>query len=215
MRARAGAGIFGNRIFLDHVHFNQAGHRLVAEILAAQIGDALEFDDAEKGKMRLFFDDPRAATDAVHCLPFYRLFANIHLGSLFQAPPYSGMAVKFQASSMEADGALNELGPELVKLINGKPDDEAFKIVVNYYMQRDEFKKAHEMLIAETFAYPGSSRAYLNLARFCSKFSDLTDQAETMYRLAYLYSGKDNEIYQEMKSFLVENNRQQASITDR
>jgi hypothetical protein len=210
LAARAGAGIFGSSIFLDHVHFNQAGHRLIAEVLAKKIGDALDFDDDANAKMRVFFSDPRAVTDAVHALPYYRLYANIQLGSLLQGAPYSSMAVKFEPSSREADEALQELGPDLVKAISGKSDEESFKIVVNHYMQRDEFKKAHEMLIAENFAYPGSSRTYLNLAHFCSKFGDLTDQAETTYRLAYLYSGKDREIYEEMKAFLVENNRQQA-----
>jgi hypothetical protein len=154
-------------------------------------------------------------TDAVHCLPFYRLFAGVQLGSLLDGPPYSSMAVRFQPSTAEAEEALRELGPELAKLISGKSDEAAFKIVINHYMQRDEFKKAHEMLIADNFTYPGSANTYLNLARFCAKFSDLTDQAAETYRLAYLFSGKDPEIYEEMKAFAVQNNRQQALITDR
>src|SRR5204862_1995462 len=112
----------------------------------------------------------------------------------------------------EGDAALRELGPELIQLIGDKSEGAAFPVVINYYMQRDEFRKAHEMLIAENFAYPGTPMTYLNLARFCAKFDNLMAQADENYRMAYLFSGKDPEIEREMNAFVAQNHRQRAQV---
>jgi hypothetical protein len=122
------------------------------------------------------------------------------------------MTLKFRPDTKEVDEAMNELGPEAAKVIGDKTQDLAFSAVVNFYMQRDEFKKAHEMLIAENFAYPGQYTSHRNLARFCAKFTDLIDQAEAHYRLAYLFSGKDPEVHKEMVEFLAQNNRKEALL---
>jgi len=212
LASRAKPDIFGRQMFVDHVHFNQAGHGLVAEILAKKTSEALGFDDAQKAKVQQFFSDPRTPTDAVHCLPFYRLFANYQIGNLSKELPYSTMAVKFQLDKTEVEEALKEIGPELASLIYDKTQDLAFPAVVNFYMTRDEFKKAHEMLIAENFAYPGQYTSHRNLARFCAKFTELIDQAEAHYRLAYLFSGKDPEVHKEMVEFLAQNNRKEALL---
>ena len=189
-----------------------AARRRETSLLAKTTSEALGFDDAQKAKVQQFFSDPRTPTDAVHCLPFYRLFANYEIGSLSKLSPYSAMTVKFQLDKTEVDEALKEIGPELAAVIYDKTQDPAFSAVVNFYMQRDEFKKAHEMLIAENFAYPGQYTSHRNLARFCAKFTELIDQAEAHYRLAYLFSGKDPEVHQEMVEFLAQNNRKEALL---
>jgi len=212
LAARGGPGIFSNRIFLDHVHFNQAGHRLVAEIVATALTDVLAFDAEKKAKVGQFFSGYQAVSDAVHCLSFHRLFANLDFGVLLDAPPYSSMLVKFQPNSEEYRTAAADLGPELMAMIHGKTQPEALPVVVNYYMQRDEFRKAHELFIAENFSYPGTHTTYLNLARFFSKFANFVNDAESNYRMAYLLSDKDRAIYDEMKKYLTENHREESLV---
>src|SRR5205814_6161377 len=44
LKERFGPSLFGQAIFLDHVHFNQRGHRLVAEAVADALAPALALD---------------------------------------------------------------------------------------------------------------------------------------------------------------------------
>ena len=52
-----GDSILGNSIFIDHVHFNQRGHKIISEIVSNEIADILHFKSNEIESLQLFFSN--------------------------------------------------------------------------------------------------------------------------------------------------------------
>jgi lysophospholipase L1-like esterase len=200
--------VFGNKVFIDQLHFTQAGQRLMSQILTGRIARIFQFDTQEQQKIAGFYGDDARIDQAIRYLPGYRIEAHLKVRELIENAPFTQMLLPYQRQ--EVDGfTIAAEDPELVKIITGTgaPNIEPFE-VANYYFKQEKIIEGKMYLDAYQWTYPGCYRPYLIQARFSKTFTDDLDGTFANYMTAYLLSDKMKMIYDEAGAYLTEQGRE-------
>jgi hypothetical protein len=203
-----GENAFGNELFVDHVHFTQAGQRLVSRILAERIADVFQFNGEEKEKIADFYRHDDRIEQAIHYLPACRTQVYRTMRSLREHSPYNQMLIPYQRE--EVDG-LSEAGvdPQMIKLLKDSQDKGMdFPVVIAAVsVSQGRSGDGGNYLDLYRWLYPGNYRPYLIQARFKKALSKDIDGTFADYETAYLLSEKSKMINDEILAFLKENAR--------
>lgn len=205
-----GETVFGNEFFVDHLHFSQAGQRLVSRILAERIADIFGFNEAEKERITAFYQDEVLIDQAIHYLPacrtsVYRIIVQV----LIEKPPFNKMLIPYQRK--DVDGLTEEnVDPQLVKLLlesRSKNVAPPVLIAASYINQGRRIEEGKKYLDLYMWHYPGNYRPHLAQARFGRTFTKDIQGTFAAYKTAYLLSDKMKAIYDEIAGFLAEHGR--------
>lgn len=79
--------IFGKDIFIDQLHFNQHGQRIIARIISDNIADVFSYSNDEKKKVLDYFKDDNAIDKDIYYLPAYRIESGLKLKSIISRLP--------------------------------------------------------------------------------------------------------------------------------
>lgn len=199
--------IFGNKVFIDQLHFTQVGQRIVSRILADEIAKVFHFNSLEKQRIADFYRDDSKIDQAIFYLPAYRIGVYFKVKQLIENPPFNKMLIPYQRKDIDGITPSN-LEPDLLKQIS---DDQRKDVnppnIANYYFMRDRIAEGKQYLDAYQWIYPGCYRPYLIQARYGKTFTnDLTGTFEN-YQTAYLLSDKMKMIYDEVAQYLADQGR--------
>lgn len=199
---------FNSHFFVDHLHFTQAGQRLVSQALAEQIADIFKFNEDEKGRVVKFYKNDGRIDKAIHYLPACRTVVFQRIDALSKKPPYNKMLIPYQHNNV--DGLTEaDVSPQLVKLITKAESAKMAPsvIIASFLINHGKIAEGKKYLDLYLWNYPDNYRPYLILARFQKTFNkDIVDTFAT-YKMAYLLSGKMKMIYSELDAFLASHGR--------
>lgn len=191
LKEKIGAAAFGNHVFIDHLHFNQRGQILVAELLARELAAILKLEPEPLGRAVAFLADTGRVEDAVHYLPIHEILAFGRIQELLPRPPFSKMLIPYQLDQAGDYLADNEVfqDPSAFRLLDGARLKEAQQKLCDHYLNTGRPKKAIALARASVFVSPGAYFPYLNLAKLLSSQRDhdaaaVAELFETSYRLS-------------------------------
>lgn len=211
MAHKYGDGIFGNEIFIDQLHFNQRGQRILANIFSAKIADIFGYSQTEKTQIDTFFGDDDQVSQAIHFMPAYQIAVDKQIAGLTSAPPFTSMLIRYHPSLDSQFNPITDIDKGLVQLTkamfvhNGNLNIQVGPIV-NYYLHYHDPLTAKEYVDADMQLFPGSYWTYLMAARF-SLLERNIPQAYEYYKTAYLLSEKKLEIYDEIRDEFYKRNQ--------
>lgn len=200
-----GEGVLGNRIFIDQLHFNQRGHRVVSRIIAEKLSEIFEFEQAQKESVDAFFTDDARIDEAIYYLPAYKVASSSAIDNLVNAPPFTEMLLEYRYDPSDRFIPQNAIENGMVNLLQKLfAESRSFSVkneyLVNYYLERNDFQAANQYVEAYSHVYPGSYKTYLLKARFAQLEGDV-EKAKENFIMAYLLSEKMPEIHREMKDY--------------
>lgn len=208
-----GSEIFGNKIFIDHLHFNMAGQKILGSVLAEEIGRYFQFSEKELNTMSDFINNKKLLNRVLNQTEFTEIFPYWSVSSIIESAPYINMEIKFKLPEVSELFPENQLAQnraleeEMFK--NVKNTDEIFEFIYNYYFKND-FSKCLPFINNLIYSYPGNPSGYTMLGEYYSMF-DVTEKnmkliTSNYFKALYL-SDFDNKIYTKFRSYLKRNNR--------
>ncbi len=193
--------ILSNDIFIDHVHFNQFGHKAIAEIFSNKVAEKLNFSENEKDSIKQFFNKDSLVYMSVYSLPMYRLYANKLVSSLLSQPPFNTMSIRFIYSPKELSNAINDLGVELSNQLLQLDMSTSFGVTIDHYMKKENFSEAEKYVNADRYMFPGTYTRYLNIGRFYVQFTHSSEDADRAFEYAYLLAEKQEKVFNQIMNF--------------
>jgi lysophospholipase L1-like esterase len=199
--------IFGNKIFIDQLHFTQAGQRMLSRILADRIAEIFQFNDFEKNKIARFYTEDAKIEKSLLYLTANRIDVYLKVRLLLENAPFNKMLLPYQRKDIDGITEAN-LDPELVKLIFESRDKEIIlPNVANYYLKQDKILEGKMYLDSYLWIFPACYRPYLIQARFGKTFTGDLNGTFANYKTAYLLSDKMKMIYDEIAQYLADMGR--------
>ncbi len=213
LASNLGLDIFSNKLFIDHLHFNQYGQQVIGSVLAQQIADLFHFNPEQKRKVQTFFQNSKNVDQAVYLNPFNDLWVYLSIEALSNQPPYSLMIIPYkipdyQKMLIHNEIIQNEAFTNYIESDNGYSEVEFFDFIINHYLTNNQPGQAYVYLYSSYFQSPGSYKSSYDMARFLSMLQNPPEDPLDYFLRAYLLSNKDAKIYNSMQTYVLENNRQ-------
>ena len=194
-----GHRIFGNNIFLDHVHYNWNGNVLIARILAEKIAMVYKYSDEEKKKLISFFSNPEEVKKKLYFTPLHEIFGYYSILMLSQRPPFSTMVIPFIPAPPLNNPFFRDTN--IIKMT----EEEAFNKIINESIEKKDYDRAFFYINSIMQVYQAEYRNYLALAQFQEMMK--SEDAGYNYIVAYLLSGRNREVYSQMENYFLNNGR--------
>ncbi|MBN2656569.1 MAG: SGNH/GDSL hydrolase family protein [Spirochaetales bacterium] len=214
-----GPAIFSNRIFIDHLHFNMEGQKILGRILAEQVGGVFSFSREELGRMTEFLENDEKLRDELHFTDFSEVFPYWSVSSIIMSPPYSEMELKYIFPSIAELFPRNDLagnGELQRKMFSSvRNTNDIILFIYNYYFEND-FEQCLPFINSLIFKYPGNPAGYVFLGDYFSLFERTERTVNTVissYFKALYLSDFDENTYMKLKKYLLEND--ETEILDR
>ena len=197
MQKEYGEDIFGNDIFIDHLHFNQKGNRIVAKIISNELAKSLDLIRKKKKRQMHFSIMMKILIKAytTTCC-FTREIACQTIKGLVNKPPFSEMLIKYSMDESDFPVPADDTDRYLLDLIEkniGKVGRSGIYLI-DYYAKNNRTDVASGYARAEIFLYPGSVMPYYYAARFYSMYGNDPEKAAELYKMAYKLSEKNKDI---------------------
>jgi len=212
LQEKYGPQIFGKQIFIEHLHFNRKGQRILASLLAETIADYYGYDSEQEEMMYSFLQNKSEITDAVHLSPLAEIWLIASLREALTDPPFSTMLLPYElpdySAILEREEVLSTREfAEYLESVNSIDEETVFNYVINYYKSRNNAEKVHEYLLSYYTRVPGFYYASYQLADFYSRLANPPQDPLRFYLQAYLLSEKDAAMYNDMQAYLYRENR--------
>ena len=208
LRKDYGDPVFGNTIFIDQLHFNQHGQRILSKIIAGKIADVFAFNELEKKKVLDYYNNEAGIDSDIHYLPAYKIESELKINSIVSRAPFISMLIKYNFDLTRDFKSINEMDKGLIDLFYNSHLTFVDPVVVgNYYLQKDDTNNASKYFDAGTFVYPGTYYMYMARAKYEESIIRNPDEARESYRMAYLLSEKNRIIYEDMTNYFISLNR--------
>ncbi|NLY44122.1 MAG: hypothetical protein GX066_09210 [Clostridiaceae bacterium] len=209
-----GEDIFGNDIFIDHLHFNQRGQRILSKAIAEKLAEIFHFDETQIKRINDFYSNDKKIDSAIYYLPAYKVAVDWSLKNLLENPPYSNMLIKYKIDEENIYTPENEIDKEMQKLMQDTIENYNKKEVntlwiANHYIKNNDPVTAKDYINSGIFVFPGSFLSYYAAARYYRMVDNDFDRAKGAYINAYLLSEKLSPIYDEMKEYFISENQSQ------
>ncbi|MBI9098857.1 MAG: SGNH/GDSL hydrolase family protein [Spirochaetaceae bacterium] len=208
-----GPEILSNRIFIDHLHFNMEGQKIVGRILAEEVGSFFSFTVEEKRRMASLMDNEEILSEKLHLTEFFQVFPYWSVSSIIAGPPYTEMKIPFNLPGIAQVYPENELAKktdlhkEMFSRVKNTNDIILF--MYDYYL-KNEFEKCLPFINSLIFNYPGTPAGYVLLGDYLTIFetteNNINSVISSYYKALYL-SGFEYNIYSKLKKYLEENNK--------
>ena len=202
-----------NSLFIDHLHFNQYGQQVIGSILAQKIADLFHFSPNQKEKVQTFFMNNAHINQTIYLNAFNELWTYLLIQGLLDQPPYSLMLVPYEMPDYQKILVNNEiLKTKMLKDFIDRNDVysevDIFDFIINYYLSNNQPNQAYQYLRSSYFQSPGSYKSSYDMAKFLSMLQNPPEDPMNFFLMAYLLSNKDDQIYNSMQTYLLQNNRQ-------
>lgn len=194
--------IFGDSIFLDHLHFNNTGNRFLTYIILKNFQKIYGIDkDLIDEKTRDLLLSGKI-NESIYFTPLSEVLAYYRINGLIQSPPFSKMIIKYKNSlekSINKDPNLYEFE----KLFKGKSFYNVGEVIldlIDNYNKNNNIEKS--ALYANFFNYikPTLPITYIVQAKLLEMLNDL-DEAEKAYIIAYNLSDNSYLFFRYVKIF--------------
>lgn len=199
MKEKVGPDAFGNRYFIDHVHFNQEGHLFLAEQIAKLL-DSIYTNELSSSSVKEK-TDIQDLKRKIWYLPIYEYIAYYTIHLLFKKPPYTEMLITYSPVPIPVNvvSTNSDLVSRLFD-VNTASDTVQFmyQTMTRYYIENRDLTNLLSFMQSQVYLYPGSDWPYLNLAKIYLRAQDKQKEAKSMFMNAYLLSGKNEKIKKEM-----------------
>lgn len=194
-----GYDIFGNKIFLEHVHLNMNGQIMVSQYLAKSIAQIYDIKVDELSKYYQF----DIITNLIHYTALNEMIAYNKIEHLIKKYPFNQMMIPFNYDDSIMRKNIIKNNKQIISNIitsstNGVFDEfEIIQIVLDYYNKNRSNEEYFELLMSFFSLYPGSYWPYILLARFYSTVPNQNQLSINFYKMGYFLSEKDEKIYNE------------------
>ena len=178
---KVGDWYFSNKYFVDHVHFNWAGHAEVSKILSQILQK--EFPDVvDPIKLAYINDDIQNYLPLAHCNPAFEIIALNSLMRLFQRPPFSSMQVPYGYPELMTQISKNILiqDEDLKKSLESVKSEDILNTIAKYLYDKGRLQEYKQLIEDMIFINPGSSLGYDLLANFLTTHSDDLETIEIL-----------------------------------
>ncbi len=213
LASNLGLDIFSNKLFIDHLHFNQYGQQVIGSILAQQIADLFHFNPDQKNKVQTFFKNSTNINRAIYLNPFNELWVYLSVQALSNQPPYSLMTIPYEIPDYQKRLLHNEIIENnvfrnYIESHDTYSEVEFFDFVINHFLDNNQPSQVYAYLYSSYFQSPGSYKSSYDMARFLGILQNPPEDPLNYFLRAYLLSNKDAKIYNSMQTYVLENNRQ-------
>lgn len=207
---RNGTSAMGNSIFIDHLHFNFEGNRLLSEMLVAAVSKALSLNPSAYDPAMKYLSDTRRVRDDIHLLPLRELTSYYTIENLVSDSPYKEMLLPYRLADPStqipspAFFADKELQKQLRQDFHVDPTFvRAYQRIVNYYATKSDTDLLTKYLLMPTHITPADPAAYIPIAKYSGKYLGNDAKANEYYTRAYLLSGRSIGIYDKMLNYYI------------
>ncbi len=199
--ADKGLAVMSDSIFIDHLHFNQAGQRIVAALLARTIAQRFK-EIFPKPDEYLF--DPKTSVQILPYHPALELQSLMAVKSILSDLPYTAMLINY--SEIALSRALSEniiMQDQVIRkhILEGSATD----ILAEYgneMIKRQNWIAVLELLDAQIQISPGSVTPIFQKAKFLGQMGNALPEVLDMYYKAYLLSGRRKDVRNELEAFV-------------
>jgi len=209
---RFGERIFGNQIFIDHVHFNMRGQLIVSQILTEKLAQIYKYDMEKKRRIKSIYENWKILLKKLYYTPLNEIKAYNSIASLVADSPFKEMLIPYHFAggillSNEIISNKEIFSNIIDEVFNLKDKDlevdkdlKVYELILKYYKSKNEKIKFYEYLLSYFTLYPGSYWPYLLLARFYTDIANEMQLGSNFYEMAYLLSDKNEEIRKEKEA---------------
>jgi len=194
--------ILGNEIFIDHLHLNHTGQKIVGRILASYIAKMYEYPQDIVNN--IITNEKANIDEYIMFYPEYDIEAYTKIKILLNNPPYNKMLIPY----IQTTPSYNDIDSSNIMLLNyisqkynsqNGQNADIHSLAIEYFISINDGMSIIRRMKSYIFNNPGKYTTYLNLARFLNSVNIANDDMINSYINAYLFSGNDISIYLEMK----------------
>lgn len=200
----AGPDAFTGSYFIDHLHFNFDGQRLLAGMLAnAVIEQLFPGDPSLAQTVKAYLENIDQVRNDIHFTAFWEFEAYTRILALEQQEPFRSMPIPVEKLRYPDYVQTNPLflTPDYVAQIQSEPISEYFYIALDEYARlgyQDEWLRNMNSYI---HLYPGQPEAHLayGTAMLEANPREYLEPAGGYFRKAWLLSERDPEIREQIR----------------
>ena len=205
LRESFSESVFCNTIFIDHLHFNWTGHKLLSQILVEKICSIYHFNKEEKQNINRFYSDESYVKAKMFFLSIYEIIPYWSINYLINSPPFSMMLIPYQLPRIDWLFRTDTIytNSMLMKRFENVSINQIPNELLLYLIEKKDVAEIDRLLEAQIFLSPGSYYSYLEYARYL-KSSDIRKSIQ-YFKKAYILSQKKQSIANEVLKFTNQN----------
>lgn len=198
--AAEGAGVLGDGVFIDHVHFSLAGQQLVGRILAGHLLRAGSGGEGADTSIAAGAGGP-GTMDFGH--PVFEVHALLDVQRLLQNPPFRGMKIPYAGRAAAEAFSRNRLmnNPQAAELIQGRHRIGVIQSITDLMVGREAWHEVSSILEDWIRISPGNPVTYLDLASFLDWRNVVDLRVLDLYFHGFMLSHQDPEILDSMRFY--------------
>ena len=190
---------FDNTIFIDHLHFNRRGHKIIAKIITKEIAKYYNIENNDfLNNINNFYSDDELIEKSVNYFSSYgdlSIFMGMH--DLFQQTPFKDMKIEYN----ENPPPLNEITKDrnfFDFLTSNK--EKAQEVILAKYRYENNTDKLIDFFVSYQLSNLLDWKAPYNLYKIYESLEEY-DKAEYYLLYGYLVSNKNEEMSEAVKEF--------------
>ena len=198
--AAEGAGVLGDGVFIDHVHFSLSGQQLVGRILA---GHLLRAGPGGEGADASFAGGVGGPGAMASGHPVFEVHALLDIQRLLQNPPFRGMKIPYSGHAASEALSRNRLmnNPQVAELIQGRHRIGVIQSVTDLMVGREAWHEVSSILKDWIRVSPGNPVTHLDLASFLDWRNVADRRVLDLYFHGFMLSYQDSEILHSMRFY--------------
>jgi hypothetical protein len=208
LESRYGPYAFSDSLFIDHLHFNFAGQRLLAELLARAIVERLFYaDDNLLAALTRYFAEPERIRADIHLTDFWEFEAYTRVISLQAREPFASMPLPKSVPEVPDRVMRNALfrDREFLASLEGAVPEDLFFLALDRYRQQGNRDEWIRNLNAYIHLFAGHYQSHLayGVALLEDDVRANLDPAGSYIRRAYYLSGRNPGVVEIAREALV------------
>ena len=193
---------FNNTIFIDHLHFNRNGQKLIAKTITEKIlsmNDGI-INSSLKNNMRRFYANDKFLENSIYYFPPYNdISAFFTINRLSEGSPYKDMKIKYEENPFP----INEITKNeilLEKLNNDKTKKNILTTVVSKYTDEKKTYSLIDLFFSILYTEPLNHEVCYNLSYLYESIEE-DEMAEYYLIYGYLVSNKNKQMTNDLEAF--------------
>ena len=196
---------FDNSIFIDHLHFNRNGQKLIAKIITENIlsyySDMINTTQQPfKEKLNEFYSNDELIEKYIHYFPTYddtSVFLRMH--GLINSSPFKDMKIKYEENPLPIN-EITKNQPLLDQLSKTSDFTNILKIIQKKYMDEKNINSLIKIFSSLMFSYPLEYENYYSL---CYLYEQLKQYDNVEYYLirGVLVSDRNKKMTEVLETF--------------
>lgn len=199
--AQFGVEALSNTFFVDHLHFNFTGNKILASLVAEKVSAAFNFSEKSNKIMETFLNSDDQIRESIHLLPLPEEIAYQSLEGIFAFPPYSTMLVPYRGWAPPKSPSSGILSENVAQAVKAGDKNQAYSRLYSELSNKRDIAHQKEYFDQLVYVRPTNFEGYLASAKFYGLVLMDIEKATQFFTQAYRLSHRSKAVYDEMFRF--------------